>query len=418
MENIKMKPSGIEWLGDIPSDWEVVNIGGMYTVRNQKVSDRDYPPLSVTKQGVLPQLDFVAKTNAHDDRKLVKKGDFAINSRSDRRGSCGVSEYDGSVSLINTVLKPREQMHSGYYNWLFHTVQFGDEFYKNGHGIVDDLWTTNWQDMKKMRVPFPSLFEQQKIAVFLDDRCSEIDALMTDIQSQIDTLEQYKRSLITETVTKGLYSDVAMKDSNIEWIGLVPQHWDVSKIKYHLKRNEPKNPGGVQVLSVYREYGVIPKDSRDDNHNVTSQDTSKYKYVRPGDLVINKMKAWQGSLAVSEYEGIVSPAYFIYNFTDSRFNKKYFHFLIRSCYKDEFRRISGGIRDGQWDLPAEGFANELVLLPPIDEQNHIVDYLDTKCAEIDSAITDKKAQLETLEQYKKSLIYEYVTGKKQVKENA
>ena len=148
-----MKPSGIEWIGDIPSDWEVVNIGGMYTVRNQKVSDRDYPPLSVTKQGVLPQLDFVAKTNAHDDRKLVKKGDFAINSRSDRRGSCGVSEYDGSVSLINTVLKPREQMHSGYYNWLFHTIQFGDEFYKNGHGIVDDLWTTNWQDMKKMRVP-------------------------------------------------------------------------------------------------------------------------------------------------------------------------------------------------------------------------------------------------------------------------
>lgn len=195
-----------------------------------------------------------------------------------------------------------------------------------------------------------------------------------------------------------------MKPSGIEWIGMIPQHWEVDKIKYHLKRNEPKNPGGVQVLSVYREYGVIPKDSRDDNHNVTSQDTSKYKYVRPGDLVINKMKAWQGSLAVSEYEGIVSPAYFIYNFTDDKFNKRYFHFLIRSCYKDEFRRISGGIREGQWDLPAEGFANELVLLPPIDEQKAIVAFIDSKCLEIDTLVSDIQSQIDTLEQYKKSLI--------------
>ena len=200
-----------------------------------------------------------------------------------------------------------------------------------------------------------------------------------------------------------------MKPSGIEWIGMIPQHWEVDKIKYHLKRNEPKNPGGVQVLSVYREYGVIPKDSRDDNHNVTSQDTSKYKYVRPGDLVINKMKAWQGSLAVSEYEGIVSPAYFIYNFTDNKFNKKYFHFLIRSCYKDEFRRISGGIREGQWDLPADGFANELVLLPPIEEQNAIVALIDSKCLEIDTLVNEIQSQIETLEQYKRSLITETVT---------
>lgn len=208
-----------------------------------------------------------------------------------------------------------------------------------------------------------------------------------------------------------------MKDSGIEWIGMIPAHWDVDKIKYHLKRNEPRNPGDVQVLSVYREYGVIPKDSRDDNHNVTSEDTSKYKYIKPGDLVINKMKAWQGSLAVSDYEGIVSPAYFVYNFTDELFNKKYFHFLIRSCYKDEFRRISGGIREGQWDLPAESFANELVLLPPIDEQNAIVEFINSKYTEIEEAIDLKKAQLETLVEYKKSLIYEYVTGKKEVPEN-
>ncbi|RGI46306.1 restriction endonuclease subunit S [Roseburia sp. OM04-10BH] len=200
-----------------------------------------------------------------------------------------------------------------------------------------------------------------------------------------------------------------MKDSGIEWIGMIPKNWNVDKIKYHLKRNEPKNPGNVEVLSVYREYGVIPKNSRDDNHNITSEDTSKYKYVKKGDLVINKMKAWQGSMGVSEYEGIVSPAYFVYNFTDNYFDKKYFHFLIRNCYKDEFRRISGGIREGQWDLSADLFANELVLIPPIKEQIKIVEFLNTKCAEIDTLYSDIEKQIETLEEYKKSIITEAVT---------
>ncbi|WP_443655497.1 restriction endonuclease subunit S [Eshraghiella crossota] len=200
-----------------------------------------------------------------------------------------------------------------------------------------------------------------------------------------------------------------MKDSGIEWIGMIPKNWNADKIKYHLKRNEPKNPGNVEVLSVYREYGVIPKNSRDDNHNITSEDTSKYKYVKKGDLVINKMKAWQGSMGVSEYEGIVSPAYFIYNFTDNYLDKKYFHFLIRNCYKDEFRRISGGIREGQWDLSADLFADELVLVPPIKEQIKIVEFLNTKCAEIDTLYSDIEKQIDILEEYKKSIITEAVT---------
>ena len=200
-----------------------------------------------------------------------------------------------------------------------------------------------------------------------------------------------------------------MKDSGIEWIGMIPKNWNADKIKYHLKRNEPKNPGNVEVLSVYREYGVIPKNSRDDNHNITSEDTSKYKYEKKGDLVINKMKAWQGSMGVPEYEGIVSPAYFIYNFTDNYLDKKYFHFLIRNCYKDEFRRISGGIREGQWDLSADLFADELVLVPPIKEQIKIVEFLNTKCAEIDTLYSDIERQIDTHEEYKKSIITEAVT---------
>lgn len=200
-----------------------------------------------------------------------------------------------------------------------------------------------------------------------------------------------------------------LKYSGAGWLGDVPAHWQIDKLKYHLKRNEPRNPGEQIVLSLYRELGVIPKDSRDDNHNVTSEDTSKYKYVRPGDFVINKMKAWQGSVAVSDYEGIVSPAYYVYNFMDDVFYKRYFHYLLRSCYKDEFMRLSGGIRVGQWDLPSDALDNVLVLIPPINEQKSISAYLDTRCVEIDELVSDIQAQIDALEQYKRSVITETVT---------
>lgn len=200
-----------------------------------------------------------------------------------------------------------------------------------------------------------------------------------------------------------------MKDSGFEWIGKIPLNWEVDKLKFHLKRNEPRNPGDTVVLSLYRELGVIPKDSRDDNHNVTSEDTSKYKYVQPGDFVINKMKAWQGSVAVSEYEGIVSPAYFIYKFTDDAFYRRYFHYLLRSCYKDEFMRLSGGIRVGQWDLPSVALDNTAVIIPPMKEQKSIAAFLDAKCSEIDAFTVDIQTQIDTLEQYKRSIITEAVT---------
>ena len=200
-----------------------------------------------------------------------------------------------------------------------------------------------------------------------------------------------------------------MKDSGAKWIGRIPSAWQSDKLKYHLKRKEPKNPGDMTVLSLYRELGVIPKDSRDDNQNQTSEDTSKYKYVKPGNFVVNKMKAWQGSVAVSDYEGIVSPAYYVYEFTDNAFDKRYFHHLLRGCYKDEFMRLSGGMRVGQWDLSSDDLNNTLILIPPLDEQKKIAEFLDAKCSEIDALITEMQAQIETLEQYKRSTIAEAVT---------
>ena len=196
-----MKDSGIPWVGKTPEYWKVGRIGGLYELRNQKVSDKDFMPLSVTMKGILPQLETAAKTNDGDNRKLVRVGDFAINSRSDRRGSCGISDYDGSVSLINTILKPRNRMNAKYYNWLFHTPMFADEFYKWGHGIVDDLWTTNWSEMKRISIPLPPLDEQQEIADYLDNKCAAIEQIIADKKSQIETLDGYKKSLIYEYVT-------------------------------------------------------------------------------------------------------------------------------------------------------------------------------------------------------------------------
>lgn len=197
----EMKDSGIQWIGNVPAGWTINKIDSVYSLRNEKVSDKDYMPLSVTMKGIVPQLESAAKTNDGDNRKLVRKGDFAINSRSDRRGSCGISELDGSVSLINLVLKPRGEMNNRYYNWLFHTEKFADEFYKWGHGIVDDLWTTRWIDMRKISVPMPPLSEQKEIADYLDNKCAQIEELISAKQSQIETLESYKKSLIYEYVT-------------------------------------------------------------------------------------------------------------------------------------------------------------------------------------------------------------------------
>lgn len=200
-KDVKLKNSGIEWAKQIPEHWEVSRIANVYKLRNQKVSDRDFEPLSVTMKGIFPQWENVAKSDAHDDRKLVRKGDFAINSRSDRRGSCGISDRDGSVSLINLVLQPLTNMNPNYYNWLFHTESFADEFYKWGHGIVNDLWTTNWQDMKRILIPQPPIQEQREIAEYLDKKCKEIDSILEDKNKQLETLESYKKSIIYEYVT-------------------------------------------------------------------------------------------------------------------------------------------------------------------------------------------------------------------------
>ena len=410
-----MKDSGIEWIGLLPASWRLNRMGSMFYERSEKVSDIDFPPLSVTMKGVVPQLEHVAKSDDHFNRKLVRFGDFAINSRSDRRNSCGFSFTDGSVSLINTVLVPFVSMNSRYYEYLFKTAQFADEYYRLGHGIVNDLWTTKWIDAKRIELPLPSSEEQQIIADCLDKKCTEIDKAIEAAEASIEEYKLYKKSVIFQAVTKGLDPNVPMKDSGIEWVGSIPANWTTTRIKNLLAEKSVKGRPAETVLSLYREYGIIPKDSRDDNHNVTSSDTSSYKFIEVGDFVINKMKAWQGSMALSGYQGIISPAYLVYQFILEDVDPKYLHHLLRSRpYADEFARLSTGIRIGQWDLHSNDFLCTLALLPPLGEQTRIVAYVDDRCSEIDKAIEAKQLIIDELKAYKKSLIWEAVTGKREV----
>ena len=225
------KDSGVKWLGEIPSHWEVKRLGSFFYERKEKVSDQVFAPLSVTKQGIFPQLDNVAKTNDGDNRKLVKEGDFVINSRSDRKGSSGVSELDGSASLINIVLQPRKTIFGPFCNYLLKSYGFIEENYRNGRGIVADLWTTRYDEMKMIKVALPSLEEQKTISSYLDSATSEIDKAMAMQQKMIDMLNERKQIIIQNAVTKGLDENVEMKESGVEWIGKIPKHWEVLKLK-------------------------------------------------------------------------------------------------------------------------------------------------------------------------------------------
>ncbi len=213
-----------------------------------------------------------------------------------------------------------------------------------------------------------------------------------------------------------------MKDSGIEWIGEIPEGWEVSQLKYATRWKSEKGCPDAPVLSLYRDFGVVPKDSRDDNHNVTSLDTSNYKVVDIGDLVINKMKAWQGSMAVSDYRGIVSPAYHVCSITSNKVNKRYLHHLLRNpAYLPEYARLSTGMRIGQWDLGFDDFKNIPFLIPPLDEQAKIADYLDNGCASLDAMLSKTRSSIEEYKKLKQAVITQAITkgvrGEREMKDS-
>lgn len=198
--NAKRKQSGVNWLGEIPEHWEVSKLRKHFIPRIQKVSDKDFAPLSVTKDGILPQLDTACKTDNGENRKLVRKGDYVVNSRSDRKGSGGISPFDGSVSLINIVIYPIDGEQE-YYHYLFRCNNFVEEFYRNGRGIVADLWTTRYQEMKNIEIPIPPLSEQRAIVSYIEAKTASINKLIDAYEQQVERIKEYKQRLISDAVT-------------------------------------------------------------------------------------------------------------------------------------------------------------------------------------------------------------------------
>ena len=419
----KMKDSGITWIGIIPEHWEASKIGQLYDNRYVRVSDKDFEPLSVTMQGILPQLETAAKTDDGDNRKLVRKGDFAINSRSDRRGSCGISPQDGSVSLINLILAPRTSMNADYYNWLFHTTLFADEFYSWGHGIVADLWTTRWQEMKNIAIPVPPLAEQERIAEYLDKKCGEIDELIDVEQQMISDLESYRQAVITEAVTHGLNPDVQNKQSTIQGIKDIPSNWNevnLLKVIYlrarlgwrGLKAEEYVDEG-YPFLSAFN---IVNNQLVWENLNFINQlryDESPEIKLSLHDILIVKDGAGIGKCARVENmplgESTVNSSLGVITVSETLYYSYLYYFFLSTPFQDNVLFLKNGM--GVPHLTQENLKSVRIPLPPVDEQKTIANFLDSKCSEIDGLIKVKQEKIETLKQYRQSLIFEAVTGK-------
>lgn len=421
-----MKDSGVEWIGEIPREWRTLPLGNCFLERIEKVSDKEWEPLSVTKKGIFKQLENVAKSDAHDSRKKVCKGDFVINSRSDRKQSCGLSDFDGSVSLINIVLK-NIFYKAEYTKYLLKNDGFAEEFYRWGSGIVADLWSTKYSKMKKIILPVPSLEEQEKIANYLDKKVSDIDLIIEKTKATIEDYKKYKQSIITEAVTKGLNPNVEIKNSGIEWIGEIPKHFNIRKIKSISEiYGRIGFRGYTQEDLVGEKQGAITLSPS--NFNNLKMNYSKCSYVswekynespeiqiKNGDILYVKTGSSYGKLCLVDglpMEATINPQIVVLK--NHKINTNFLVYYLSSSiteYQTELAVVGGTIPT----IAQEKIKNYIVLTPSLEEQNQIAEYLDKKTSEIDTLITKKEALIAELEEYKKSLIYECVTGKKEIK---
>ena len=410
--NTNHSHDNLVWLGEIPSHWDYKKIGSLFTERKAKVSDKDYPPLSVAKIGVVPQLDSAVKTDAGDNRKLVRVADFVINSRSDRKGSCGVSELDGSVSLINIVLTPRSEWNSRYVHYLLRSQPFSEEYYRNGRGIVADLWTTRYSEMKSILLPVPPRPEQDQIVRFLDWKVSAINRLISIKRKQIALLHERQCVHISHIVTHGLHGRVATKNSGVEWIGDIPEHWQAMRCKYLFsERDERSQEGTEQHLSMSQKYGLVP-DSQLDERRMLSESYAGGKLCYKDDLVLNRLKAHLGVFALSSQSGVISPDYTVLIPNTERVLPAFAETVLKSdrC-RSELRIRVRGIIEGFWRLYTDDFNTIVLPVPPIEEQakimEHIIEFR-SKTKKYEDSLTQ---EISTLQEFKARLISNVVTGK-------
>lgn len=412
------KDSGQNWLGVIPEHWSLTRLGSYFEERKTKVSDKDFAPLSVTKQGILPQLDSAAKTNDGDNRKLVKKGDFVINSRSDRKGSSGIANEDGSVSLINIVMKPKS-INSSFCNYLLKSNAFVEENYRIGHGIVADLWTTRYDEMKNIKIGVPSPEEQTAIATFLDDKTAKIDRAIAQKEKMITLLKERKQIIIQNAVTKGLDPNAKMKDSGVEWIGEIPEHWEVKKLKYlgnaiigltYSPNDVCNEDEGILVLRSSNLFEGKFKYGEKENVYVKTRISSKLT-IKENDILIcsrNGSRDLIGKCALASNNDVgVSFGAFTTVFR-SNINPYLFNILNSEIFKF----LSGMFLTSTINQLTIGNLNSIeVPIPPENERGVIDNYIKHISLKIDNSITVNQTQIEKLKEYKETLIDSAVTGK-------
>jgi len=397
------KESSIHWVGKIPQEWGESRVKQYFFERNEKVSDIDYPPLSVTKSGILPQLDNVAKSDNHNDRKRVCHNDFVINSRSDRKGSSGLSELEGSVSLINIVLKPKN-IFPKFSEYLFKSKDFVEEFFRNGKGIHWDLWSTRYSELQNIKIPIPPLSEQQQIVSFLDTKTSLIDSFIEKTQRKIELLKEKRTSLINEVVTKGLNPNVEIKDSGVEWIGEIPSHWNLSLVGRHFEIGRGRVISKVEIGDNKGDYPVYSSQTSNNGElgriNTYDFDGEYVTWTTDG---ANTGTCFfrSGKFNTTNVCGMLS-------LRNTPYSLPFLSYYLNQVTKPYVRiDINPKLMNNMMsEIP--------LVIPPLPEQQQIVEYLDKQTQLIDKTISIEEKRIELLKEYRQSLISEVVTGKRKV----
>ena len=409
------KDSGVDWLGHIPEGWSIKPLWALFR-RHKLTGFSDEQLLSVYRDyGVIPKASRDDNFNTPSDDlgayQLVQVGDLAINKMKAWQGSVGISSYKGIVSPAYHVYAPSHSEFPQYLHHLFRCNEYIAGYLANSKGIRVNQWDLEPQQHSRMSVLLPALQEQTQIARFLDHETARIDALIEEQQRLIELLKEKRQAEISQAVTKGLNPAVPMKDSGVEWLGEVPAHWRSRKVKRLFAQSKRQGYTDMEVLSVYRDYGVVKKNSRDDNNNKTPDDLSLYQLVMAGDLVVNKMKAWQGSLGVSEYQGITSPDYVVYSPSHGE-APKFLHYLLRASHMPKvYLSISNGIRPSQWRIEPEKFEQVEVFLPGKREQLEIVTYLENQLTRINVLMLCCEQASNFFSERRSALISAAVTGK-------
>lgn len=410
----EMKDSGLQWAGDIPQYWNIAKGKHFMAVLERPVRDDDnvitcFRDGEVTLRSNRREDGFTVAT-VEAGYQGIEPGDLVVHGMDGFAGAIGISDSRGKGTPALNVLSCSEN--KKYIMYLLRAMAYTEVFMALSTGIRVRTCDTNWKKLKSLDYLIPPADEQQCIADFLDAKCAEIDALTADIQTQIDTLEQYKRSVITETVTRGLNPNAEMKDSGIQWIGNMPAHWDVVRGKYilHYMQKPVREDDGV--ITCFRDGEVTLRSNRREEGFTMSDKEIGYQGIDVGDLVVHGMDGFAGSIGISDSRGKASP---VLNVLDTDQCKRYIMYYLRSmAYSDVFLALATGIRVRSCDLRWNKLAELSYPVPPLDEQNAIVKHIDSVLSKADAVIADKEAQLATLDEYKKSLIFEYVTGKKEV----